>query len=101
MQQKNDAVIVPFGSGANTSDSPGVDSVFLLVILAGLRNRQLINGSSPRLKDVAPKRKNISIALEEIQLGLVRFTGHREREQENSASSLLAEGDKLTTTPIQ
>src|SRR4051794_19188496 len=101
MTQKNESLIVPFGSGANTSDSPGVDSVFLLVILAGLRNRQLINGSTPRLKEVAPKRKNISIALEEIQLGLVTFTGHREREQESTISSLSAEADKLAATPPQ
>ena len=51
MQQRNESVAVPFGSGPNTSDSPGIDSVFLLVILAGLRNRQLRGGTLPRLRN--------------------------------------------------
>jgi DNA-directed RNA polymerase omega subunit len=51
-----------------------VDSMYRLIILAGLRSKQLQRGSEPRIDADPLRRKNTSIALEEIKQGLVGFT---------------------------
>lgn len=51
-----------------------VDSIYRLIILAGLRSKQLVRGSQPRIEADPMRRKNTSIALEEIRQGLVYFT---------------------------
>jgi DNA-directed RNA polymerase omega subunit len=51
-----------------------VDSIYRLIILAGLRSKQLLRGSTPRIKADPLRRKNTSIALEELRQGLVSFT---------------------------
>lgn len=51
-----------------------VDSIYRLIILAGLRSKQLVRGSQPRIEADPLRRKNTSIALEEIRQGLVYFT---------------------------
>jgi DNA-directed RNA polymerase omega subunit len=51
-----------------------VDSIYRLIILAGLRSKQLVRGSQPRIGADPSRRKNTSIALEEIRQGLVYFT---------------------------
>ena len=58
----------------NQSVPPRVDSIYRLIILAGLRSKQLLRGSKPRIDADPLKRKNTSIALEEIRQGLVPFT---------------------------
>ena len=50
-----------------------VDSIYRLIILAGLRSKQLVRGSQPRIEADPSRRKNTSIALEEIRQGLVGF----------------------------
>lgn len=61
--------------GANSNgDQTQVDSIYRLIILAGLRSKQLLRGSHPRIVADPLKRKNTSIALEEIRQGLVHFT---------------------------
>jgi DNA-directed RNA polymerase omega subunit len=52
---------------------PGIDSRFRLVILAGLRCKQLLRGSKPRIPADPLRRRNTSIALEELKQGLVAF----------------------------
>lgn len=51
-----------------------VDSIYRLIILAGLRSKQLVRGSQPRIEADPLRRKNTSIALEEIRQGLVYFS---------------------------
>ena len=51
-----------------------VDSIYRLIILAGLRSKQLLRGSPPRIEADPLRRKNTSIALEEIRQGRVNFT---------------------------
>lgn len=51
-----------------------VDSIYRLIIVAGLRSKQLQRGSHPRIEADPLRRKNTSIALEEIKQGLVYFT---------------------------
>jgi len=58
----------------NNGDLVQVDSIYRLIILAGLRSKQLLRGSQPRIDADPLRRKNTSIALEEIRQGLVHFT---------------------------
>lgn len=52
---------------------PGIVSRFQLVILAGRRSKQLLRGAQPRILVDPLKRKNMSIALEELRQGLIHF----------------------------
>src|SRR5712691_12362104 len=59
---------------ANEGTWPGIDSRFRLIIVAGLRTKQLLHGSKPRIEADKGRRRNTSIALEEVKRGLVHFT---------------------------
>jgi DNA-directed RNA polymerase omega subunit len=61
------------GNGANAG-LPKIDSIFRLIVVAGLRSRQLVRGSQPRIVADPLKKRNTSIALEEVRQGLVSFT---------------------------
>lgn len=64
---------VPLGV-ANEGTWPGIDSRFRLIIIAGLRTKQLLHGSLPRVEALNTRRRNTSIAVEEVKRGLVKFT---------------------------
>jgi DNA-directed RNA polymerase omega subunit len=69
---------------------PGVDSVYRLIVLAALRNKQLTRGATPRIEANPQRRRNTSIALEEVKRGLVPFTNTGVQEKsENDANLLL------------
>ena len=53
---------------------PGIVSRFQLVLLAGHRSKQLLRGAHPRIPADPLKKRNTSIALEELRRGLVPFT---------------------------
>ena len=53
---------------------PGIDSRFRLIVVAGLRAKQLLHGSTPRVEANKARRRHTSIALEEVKRGLVSFT---------------------------
>ena len=61
---RNDAIPVEW---------PGIVSRFQLVILAAHRNKQLVLGAKPRIAADRLKRRNTSIALEELKRGLILF----------------------------
>jgi DNA-directed RNA polymerase omega subunit len=61
-------------NGVNEQQWPGIDSSFRLIIVAALRTKQLLHGSAPRIQADPLKRRNTSIALEEVKRGLVPFT---------------------------
>jgi DNA-directed RNA polymerase omega subunit len=62
-------------TGAATEGTwPGIDSRFRLIIVAGLRTKQLLHGSKPRIEADKARHRNTSIALEEVKRGLVKFT---------------------------
>jgi DNA-directed RNA polymerase omega subunit len=48
-------------------------SSFHLIVLAALRNKQLLRGAKPRIEVNPLKRRSTSIAMEEVRLGLVSF----------------------------
>ncbi len=51
-----------------------VDSRFRLIAVASLRAKQLLRGARPRIDADPLRRRNTSIALEEVRRGLVPFT---------------------------
>ena len=52
---------------------PGIDSHFRLIIVAALRSKQLMRGSIARIEPDPLRRRNTTIALEEVKRGLVPF----------------------------
>jgi len=53
---------------------PGIDAQFRLIIVAALRSKQLVRGATARIEPDPLRRRNTSIALEEVKRGLVAFT---------------------------
>lgn len=63
---------------------PGIDSKFRLIVVAALRSKQLLNGSAPRINADPLRRRNTSIALEEVKQGLVHFVNGNEDQKSHS-----------------
>jgi DNA-directed RNA polymerase omega subunit len=62
---------------------PGIDSRYRLIVVAALRSKQLLHGARPRIEADTSKRRNTSIALEEVKRGLVPFTtGDKDRKHD-------------------
>ena len=79
-----------FSSVTGEGQWPGIDSVYQLIAVASLRNKQLTRGAAPRIEADSLRHRNTTIALEEVKRGLVPFTltGVNEKS-ENEASLLL------------
>lgn len=74
------------GSGLRVAiddDWPGIDSRFRLVVVAALRSKQLLSGSAPRIDADPLRRRNTSIALEEVKQGLVHFSNGDEVQKDS------------------
>lgn len=65
---------------------PGLDSQFRLIILAALRCKQLVRGALTRIEPDPLRRKNTSIAIEEVKRGLVPFTLSDPEQEGDSAA---------------
>jgi DNA-directed RNA polymerase omega subunit len=63
-----------FSHISNEEEWPGIDSRYRLIIVTALRAKQLLRGSLPRIEVDSQRRKNTSIALEEVKRGLVPFS---------------------------
>ena len=63
-----------FSHISNEEVWPGVDSRYRLIIVAALRSKQLQRGAASRIEVDSQRRKNTSIAIEEVKRGLVPFT---------------------------
>jgi DNA-directed RNA polymerase omega subunit len=77
---------------------PGIDSRFQLVLLAGRRSKQLFKGAHPRIPADPLKRRNTSIALEELRRGLVVFTA---QQRNGSTTSLTAIDPGENSIPVE
>ena len=66
-----------------------VESVFRLITVAALRNKQLTRGALPRIEANPLRRRNTSIAIEEVKRGLVQFTTSEVQEKSENDASLL------------
>ncbi len=75
--------------GADEEQWPGIDSKFRLIVVAALRSKQLLHGSLPRINADPRKRRNTSIALEEVKQGLVPFTITKKDQKKNGGGSQL------------
>jgi len=73
---------------------PGIVSRFQLVLLAGRRSKQLFKGAQPRIPADPLMRRNTSIALEELRLGLVPF-----RSQGHESQTIPAAIDRVVVEP--
>jgi DNA-directed RNA polymerase omega subunit len=58
-----------FSSIDGEGQRPEVDSVYRLIVVAALRNKQLARGASPRIEANPQRRRNTSIAIEEVKTG--------------------------------
>jgi len=67
----------------------GVDSVYRLIVVAALRNKQLTRGATPRVESDPQRRRNTSIAIEEVKRGLVPYTTTEVHEKSDNDASLL------------
>lgn len=70
---------------------PGIDSRFRLIVVAAQRSKQLQRGARPRIEADPKRRRNTSIALQEVKLGLVPFIN-------NTKDALLESGDGHAVT---
>jgi DNA-directed RNA polymerase omega subunit len=70
---------------------PGESSRFGEVVVAGLRAKQLLRGSKPRIEPHPDKRKNTTIAVEEVRRGLINFT---HRALAHAHQSILVKDDR-------
>jgi DNA-directed RNA polymerase omega subunit len=78
-----------YSSIGGKEQRPGVDSVYRLIIVAALRNKQLTRGASPRIESDPQRRRNTSIAIEEVKRGLVPYTTTDVKEKSENDASLL------------
>jgi DNA-directed RNA polymerase omega subunit len=67
---------------------PGIVSRFQLVLLASRRSKQLYNGARPRIPVDPLKRRNTSIALEELRRGLVPFRAQNRNASQPSPTAI-------------
>ena len=73
---------------------PGIDSRFRLIVVASLRTKQLLHGARPRIEADPLKRRNTSIALEEVKQGLVVFVNNTKDAKENGDEGGQAKSDE-------
>ena len=74
---------------------PGIVSRFQLVLLAGRRSKQLLNGAHPRIPADPLKKRNTSIALEELRRGLVSFGSLNRNASQASPTAVDTVGNPL------
>ena len=78
-----------FGGIDGEGRRSGGESVFRLITVAALRNKQLTRGAAPRIETDPLRRRNTSIAIEEVKRGLVQFTTAEVQEKSENEASLL------------
>jgi DNA-directed RNA polymerase subunit omega len=67
---------------------PGIDSRYRLIAVAALRSKQLQRGASPRIAADPLKRRNTSIALEEVKQGLIHFSLTEKDAEKNGVGNV-------------
>ena len=66
---------------------PGKSSRFREIVVAGLRAKQLLRGSKPRIEPHPDKHKNTTIAVEEVRRGLISFTQRAPSQTHHSTTA--------------
>jgi DNA-directed RNA polymerase omega subunit len=62
-----------------------VDSMYQLIVVAALRNKQLVRGATPRINPGPRMQRNTTIAVEEVRRGLVPFTMNSAKEKDGKS----------------
>ena len=75
---------------------PGIDSRFRLIVVAAQRSKQLQRGSRPRIGTDPNRRRNTSIALEEVKQGLVPFINNTKETPGESGDGQAASSTVLS-----
>jgi DNA-directed RNA polymerase omega subunit len=83
-----------FNNAATEDEWPGIDSRYRLIVVAALRSKQLLRGAPPRIAADPLKRRNTSIALEEVKQGLIHFS-ITDKDQQNNGSDTAPDADEL------
>jgi DNA-directed RNA polymerase omega subunit len=78
-----------FVQNNDNDEWPGIVSRFQLVILAGLRSKQLLRGAQPRIAADRLKRRNTSIALEELKRGVISFKAIEQQNKQIAIEALV------------
>jgi DNA-directed RNA polymerase omega subunit len=85
------------GNISNEDQWPGIDSRYRLIVVAALRSKQLVRGAHPRIAADPLKRRNTSIALEEVKRGLVAFTLYnkdpKDKDNDGNLNPATGEGE--------
>ena len=55
------------------ADLRSIDSIYRMIVVAGLRSKQLLRGAAPKIVADPTRQRNISIALEEARQGLINY----------------------------
>ena len=71
---------------------PGIDSRFRLIVVAAQRSKQLQRGARARIGADPHRRRNTSIALEEVKRGLVPFV--------NNTKEVAGDGGDIRVEPV-
>jgi len=82
-------------SGLN-ADLRAIDSIYRMIVVAGLRSKQLVRGARPKIQPHPDCRRNITIALEEARRGLIRFTLEKKGEPKFLAKASLPADSRET-----
>ena len=77
---------------------PGERSRFREVVVAGLRAKQLLRGSKPRIEPRPDRHKYTTIAVEEVRRGLINFTRRALSHAHQSTTKDAGEPIPITTS---
>ena len=62
------------GKNGLNADLRSIDSIYRMIVVAGLRSKQLFRGGTPRILPDPARSRFVTIALEEARRGLIPFT---------------------------
>ena len=82
-----------FSNELNEEQWPGIDSRYRLIVVAALRSKQLLHGARPRIDADPRRRRNTSIALEEVKQGLIPFTNNIKEREDKDNGNLFSAGE--------
>jgi DNA-directed RNA polymerase subunit K/omega len=71
------------------ADLRSIDSIYRMIVVAGLRSKQLLRGASPKIVADPTRVRNISIALEEARRGLITYTIRKKSDAATPPPSLV------------
>jgi len=77
------------------ADLRSIDSIYRMIVVAGLRSKQLFRGATPRVVSDPSRRRFVSIALEEARRGLIPFRVGTLNKNGLATTDILAEKEPV------